>query len=193
MKSFPTQLDPPNGSAQAPLVSTRTLHCEINETDIAEMTSLFDSGMADLTTSNAVVISLKRHLKPGCLVRTIHWKRERDWLVRIDDYSCRLPGSIAVWMTKFAQGWRVGPITFRIEIPGDLALPCETLPAPFSKEAKSTRRLRGPGEAQGRSRIFVRPGSVLLAGLRSPSGPTPDYRVVRGGHACTGQRENKRF
>ncbi|MEX2578765.1 MAG: hypothetical protein WD342_06880 [Verrucomicrobiales bacterium] len=58
MESPAAQLNPPDRSTLESPASARPSQCEISDADIAEMICLFDSGMVDLTTADAVVVSL---------------------------------------------------------------------------------------------------------------------------------------
>jgi len=95
--------------------------CQVTETDIEEMRERLDSGMADLSTANAIVIALRRHLSPGQgtpALRKLDSSAESGWLLSISGGGCvPLPEEANRWMERWAQAGTIAPISFRLKVP----------------------------------------------------------------------------
>jgi hypothetical protein len=90
------------------------ISCAVTEKDIRSMQDRFDSGMADLTTSNAVAIALKRELGPDAHVRVISDTANGDFSLLYEDRKLPLPRLVSDWLSGCFQGTPVKPIQFEM-------------------------------------------------------------------------------
>ncbi|MDF1859114.1 MAG: hypothetical protein P1U87_02800 [Verrucomicrobiales bacterium] len=98
----------------APSEAEKKISCAITEKDIRTMLDRFDSGMADLTTSNAVAIALNRELGPDANIRVIGDSVRGEFFLLYNDRKLPLPRSVSVWLSGCFQGIPVEPIHFEL-------------------------------------------------------------------------------
>ncbi|MEM6280321.1 MAG: hypothetical protein AAF733_12640 [Verrucomicrobiota bacterium] len=83
---------------------------------IEQMYERFDSGMCDLSTSNAIVLALKEVLGSGDTVKTIKMSRG-EWGISIVELTLPLPHEANQWMQLLWDGFIAVPITFDLKVP----------------------------------------------------------------------------
>lgn len=91
------------------LVTVSPLHIE-------QMYQRFDSGMCDLSTSNAVVLALKEVLGSQVSTKTIKMSRG-EWGISIGEHTLPLPHEANQWMQLLWDGFIAMPITFDLKLP----------------------------------------------------------------------------
>lgn len=98
----------------------------VYQSDVESMLDCYDSGMFDVSTSNAVALALKRRLKADCGVRVIRDSSAHECCVRIGEFRSRLPEELFDWLTKAERASPVDPISFWVDLPkDDLVVPEE--------------------------------------------------------------------
>lgn len=95
---------------------------EVTAGDIEEMFDRFDSGMADHSTANAIILALKRTLGGAMPLRTRRAGRE-GWTVKIGERSLALPEEANLWMAAMSEGRIVRPFSFALLLPGTSRFP----------------------------------------------------------------------
>jgi len=85
------------------------------------MLDRFDSGMADLTTSNAVAIALKRALGSDAKVRVLSDPVRREFYCLYERGKYPLPRKVSAWLGDCFRGISVEPIQFKISLPAPFA------------------------------------------------------------------------
>ena len=91
--------------------------CAVTGKDIEMMLDRFDSGMADLTTSNAVAIALKRVLGRDAYVRVIGDGTGRQFFCLYEGGKAPLPAEVCDWLAGCFRGVPAEPIEFEICLP----------------------------------------------------------------------------
>lgn len=90
---------------------------KVTDGDIEEMYGRFDSGMADHSTANAIVLALKRTFGVTIPLRTRRAGRD-GWTVKIGECALALPEEANHWMAAMSEGRIVRPFSFKILLPG---------------------------------------------------------------------------
>lgn len=81
------------------------------------MLDRFDSGMADLTTSNAVAIALKRELQSEGDIRVISDTAQGKFVCLFDGEKIQLPEEVSSWLLGVFQGIPAEPVRFVLALP----------------------------------------------------------------------------
>lgn len=80
------------------------------------MLNRFDSGMADLTTCNAVTFALKRELEPDAEVRVTSDSMHCGFFCSYNGKEYPLPGEVSDWLQLFFHGIPGAPMKFEITL-----------------------------------------------------------------------------
>lgn len=88
----------------------------VTPSHIEQMYDRFDSGMADLSTANAVVIALKEALGSAKTIRTVKLSRG-EWGISLGDQTLPLPHEANQWMQLLWDGFLAPPIVFDLKFP----------------------------------------------------------------------------
>lgn len=88
--------------------------------DIAVMLDRFDSGMADITTSNAVAIALRRELGPGAEVRVVSDPPHEGFFCLYRGRKIALPRQVSEWLSSCFHGASLRPLRFEIFFPASV-------------------------------------------------------------------------
>lgn len=92
---------------------------EVTREDIENMLERYDSGMADLTTANAVCRALERKLQPGYHPRIHSAARHHGCRLSIGENYFSLPSEVYWWLDRANKGGSVHPVNFVIVLPED--------------------------------------------------------------------------
>ncbi len=102
------------------------------------MLDCYDSGMADVSTSNAIALALKNLLKPGHRVKVIRDPAGSEGFARVGRYEFALPEELFDWLERAERASPVDPISFRVALPDEwLKQPLENRQKPVSAEQVS--------------------------------------------------------
>lgn len=93
------------------------IQCFVTQRDIDTMLDRFDSGMADITTSNAVAIALRRELGPGADVRVVSSPTHDSFLCVYRGKKIALPRQVSDWLTNCFHGSPMPPLRFEMFFP----------------------------------------------------------------------------
>ena len=91
------------------------LFISVNPSHIEQMYDRFDSGMADLSTSNAIVIALKEVLGNEKPIRTVKLSRG-EWGISLGESTLPLPHEANQWMQLLWDGFLAPPIVFDLKL-----------------------------------------------------------------------------
>lgn len=91
----------------------------VYQSDVDNMLDCYDSGMFDVSTSNAVALALQRRLKPDHRVQVIRDSNNHECCVRIGDFRSRLPEKLIDWLNRAERASPVEPISFWVDLPKD--------------------------------------------------------------------------
>jgi len=87
--------------------------------DVEKMLDYYDSGMSDVSTSNAIALALRRILKPGLQVRVIRDAGGGEGVAQIGDQQMALASELVDWLETAERASPVDPISFQIALPND--------------------------------------------------------------------------
>ena len=105
---------------QRPNVSLQLV--TVDQADVDQMLDCYDSGMFDISTSNAVALALKRLLRSEHRVRVTRESMSRECFVQIGDFQSRLPAELFDWLERAECASAVNPISFWVPMPNNLRL-----------------------------------------------------------------------
>lgn len=87
--------------------------------DVDKMLDHYDSGMFDVSTSNAVALALKRRLRPGYQVQVNRDPINHGCSAQIDDFRTQLPIGLIDWLESAECASPVEPISFWVHLPNE--------------------------------------------------------------------------
>ena len=109
----------------------------VDQSDVDRMLDCYDSGMFDVSTSNAVAQALKRLFRPGFRVRVTRDVANHECSVRIDGQVSKLPEDLFDWLESAEHASPVEPISFWVDLPNEGLLRPVEMP---SKSSGSKRK-----------------------------------------------------
>lgn len=92
-----------------------TIAVEVSASHIESMYDRFDSGMANHSTQNAIILALREILGTTLSLRSMKLSRD-EWGIRIEDQVLPLPHEANQWMQLLADGFLVSPLRFELEL-----------------------------------------------------------------------------
>lgn len=96
------------------------IRLDVTREDIEEMYAHYDSGMADLTTSNAVSLALQRILRSEYHPRIHCAANHHGCQLQIGSEFFPLSSGVYWWLDRTNQGNSVNPVSFGITLPEEL-------------------------------------------------------------------------
>jgi hypothetical protein len=92
----------------------------VNQSDVDKMLDSYDSGMFDVSTSNAIAQALKRMLKEGQRVHVNRHSSSLECCVQIGDYRFELSEELFDWLERAERASPVESISFWVALPPDV-------------------------------------------------------------------------
>ena len=98
----------------------RLIRLVVTQNDIDEMYERYDSGMADLTTANAVCVALRKKIGDQFHPQIFLPSQRRGCRLKMGSECFPLPEELHDWLEKTNQGRVVCPTTFLIRLPEEI-------------------------------------------------------------------------
>ena len=108
----------------------------VDQSDVDRMLDCYDSGMFDVSTSNAVALALKRLFRSEHRVRVTRDVANHECFVQIDGHVSKLPEDLFDWLESAEHASPVEPVSFWLDLPN------EGLLRPVEKPLKSNQSKR---------------------------------------------------